>query len=99
MFASPITWLWFSALPSSSTWYAADTVASHSWASSAVCVRYSSLTEYSPSAADSASSASRASATTDNPPCFTESNEATLMLTNRTPGSLNAVRDALVKSL
>ncbi len=33
------------------------------------------------------------------PPCLTESSDATLMLTNRTSGLLNAVRDADVKSL
>ena len=38
--------------------------------------------------------ASRASATTLTPPCLTESNDATLMLTNRTSGLLNAVREA-----
>ena len=43
--------------------------------------------------------ASRASETTLTPPCFTESSDATLMLTKRTSGLLNAVRDAVVKSL
>jgi hypothetical protein len=42
---------------------------------------------------------SRASATTPTADAFAASNEATLMFTNRTPGSLNAVRDAVVKSL
>ena len=98
--ASPMTWLWFRALPSSSTRYAAVTVSSHSVGEFG-CARAVVVADrvVADSASESASSASRASATTLRPPCFTASNEATLMLTNRTSGLLNAVRDALVKSL
>ena len=51
------------------------------------------------SAPASPRSASRASATSAVPASFTASAAATLTLTNRTCGSANTVRDAVVKSL
>jgi hypothetical protein len=52
-----------------------------------------------PSAASSAESPARASATIGNADSLAASNPATLMLTNFTSGFWNAVRDAVVKSL
>ncbi len=53
----------------------------------------------SPTATDSSSSVARASPTSGMAACLKASNSATLMLMNRTPGSWNAVLDAVGKSV
>src|SRR6202046_5077041 len=78
---------------------AASTVACQSAASSAARSRYAGSADQPARASASASRAARASATTATPDCFAASNDATLTLTNRTPGSANAVREAAVQAL
>ena len=73
-------------------------MASHAAASSAVRARYASSTDQPASASPSAVRVSRASACTVTPACLAASIAATLTFTNRTPGSLKAVCEAVVKS-
>ena len=75
------------------------TSAAQAAASSAARCSHAASTRLPASSWCSASSATRASATTGRPLCFAASNDVTLMLTKRTPGSWNADFDAVVKSL
>jgi hypothetical protein len=93
----PITWFWFSCAPSAVA-YAALTVSS---------IRRPVRLPAAVLVADGVAVQRRGQCLQRlagvgydaDPPCFTESSEATLMFTKRTSGFLKAVREAEVKSL
>ena len=77
---------------------AASLTAVHSALAVLACAVHASGARWPSSVLVSASSPARASATSMVPACLAASNAVTLRLTNRTSGSANTVREAVVKS-